>query len=53
MTHKQRETIQKVVGILWALSYGEGQAAEPVTDAMDLLDKLLNDDCPPENAQTK
>lgn len=44
MNNKQRETIQKVIGILWALSYGQGDGIQAVSDAEDMLIELLEKD---------
>lgn len=46
MTSKERETIQKVIGFLWALSYGQGSMAVAVNDAADILIELLGEDVP-------
>ena len=44
MNSKQRETIQEVIGILWALSYGQGDGIQAVRDAKDMLIELLEKD---------
>ena len=43
MTWKQREVLQKVVGMLWVASFNK-DVGEPITDALDLIDELLSDD---------
>lgn len=43
MNNKQRETIQKVIGMLWALSYNM-DIGESISDAQNQLEVLLEED---------
>ena len=43
LTNKQRETLQKVAGMLWVASYNK-DVGESISDALDLIDGLLSDD---------